>query len=97
LTDKEREDREASVIDELLRELDELRELDRRRSAHAPGSASHEAATVEVDARSRRLMDRFRDLRERDAKAAALDPDSILMRPLDMRRVDVRERRALLN
>jgi hypothetical protein len=50
------------VIRQLLKELDELRELDRQRNAHAPGSAAHDAASVEVDLRSRRLMNRFRDL-----------------------------------
>jgi hypothetical protein len=50
------------AADALLRELDELRELDRRRHAHAPGSPGYDAATSDLDARSRRLMDRFRDL-----------------------------------
>ena len=64
LTHKENEGRDTAAIYELLEELAELRELDRRRQAHAPGSAAHDAATLEVDLRSRRLMDRFRDLKE---------------------------------
>ena len=52
------------VINELLRDLAELRELDRRRNAQLPGSAAHDAATLEVDLRGRRLMNRFRDLKE---------------------------------
>ena len=63
--------RDAEAIDELLSELAELRELDRRRKAHRPGSAAYDAATLEVDLRSRRVMDRFRDLkarRERDRR-----------------------------
>jgi len=46
LDDRERTGRDANVIEQLLRELDELRELDRRRNAHAPGSAAHDAATL---------------------------------------------------
>jgi hypothetical protein len=56
--------RDTTAIDELLRELAELRELDRRRQAHAPGSPAHAEATVEVDLRGRRLMDRFRDFEQ---------------------------------
>jgi hypothetical protein len=59
--------RDASAINELLKELAELRELDRRRQAHTPGSAAYDAATLEVDLRGRRLMDRFRDLEQRRA------------------------------
>jgi hypothetical protein len=55
-------------VDELLKELDELRELDRRRHAHAPGSPDHDAASDELDTRTRRLMDRFRDLRRRETR-----------------------------
>ena len=76
--------RDAFVIDELLRELAELRELDRRRNVHAPGSPAHDAATLEVDLRSRRLMDRFRDLRERRLGAGAR-PGADWTRPLDAR------------
>jgi hypothetical protein len=65
LADTEHRGRDASAIDELLKELAELRELDRRRQAHAPGSAAYDAATLEVDLRGRRLMDRFRDLEHR--------------------------------
>lgn len=59
--------RDAAAINELLKDLAELRELDRRRQAHAPGSAAYAAATLEVDLRGRRLMDRFRDLEQRRA------------------------------
>ena len=62
---QESQGRDASSIDRLLRELAELRELDRRRQAHAPGSVAHDAASLEVDLRSRRLMDAFRDLQRR--------------------------------
>jgi hypothetical protein len=61
LAKSERLDRDPVAVEELLRELAELRELDRRRQTHAPGSSSREAASLEVDARSRRVMDHFRD------------------------------------
>ena len=89
LDDREHKGRDAIVIDELLRELDELRELDRRRNAHAPGSAAHDAATLEVDLRTRRVMDKFRDLKERRSIEAGrrtvgwtrpVDPGSTLRR-----------------
>jgi hypothetical protein len=54
-------ERNPPATDDLLRELTELRELDRRRNTYAPGSASHDRATAEVDDRTQRLMDRFRD------------------------------------
>ena len=75
---------DAIVINELLHELDELRELDRRRNAHAPGSAAHDAATLAVDLATRRLMDRFRDLEERRAGTATPD-GADWTRPLDAR------------
>jgi len=96
LTDKESNGREPIVIDELLRELGELRELDRRRNAHAPGSAAHDAATLEVDLRSRRLMDRFRDLTERRPRAIQ-QSDGDWTRPLDARHALRGHRGALLN
>jgi hypothetical protein len=65
LASREQEGRETSAIDELLKELAELRELDRRRQAHAPGSPAHDVASLEVDLRGRRLMDRFRDYEHR--------------------------------
>ena len=65
MPDGEHKGRESITVEDLLRELAELRELDRRRNAHAPGSAAHDAATVEVDLRTRRVMDRFRDLKDR--------------------------------
>ena len=37
--------RDGLSIDELLEELAELRELDRRRSAHAPGSSDHDSVS----------------------------------------------------
>jgi hypothetical protein len=80
----ENEGRDARAIEELLRELSELRELDQKRHAQAPGSAAHDAATLAVDLKSRRLFDRFRDLklrRLRRSKATDLD---------DTRRVDAR-------
>jgi hypothetical protein len=76
--------RNTNAIDDLLKELAELRELDRRRQAHVPGSAAHDAATLEVDLRSRRLMDRFRDLkqgRDRPLEAGAVEGT----KPLDAR------------
>jgi hypothetical protein len=63
LDDRRHRGRAAIVIDRLLKELDELRELDRRRNALSPGSAAHDAATLEVDLRTSRVMDRFRDLK----------------------------------
>jgi len=65
LTNRKNGSRDSNAIGELLEELAELRELDRRRQAHVPGSAAYDAATLEVDLRSRRLMDRFRDLKRR--------------------------------
>jgi hypothetical protein len=67
LADTEHRGRDAAAINELLKELAELRELDRRRQDHVPGSAAYDAATLEVDLRGRRLMDRFRDLEQRRA------------------------------
>ena len=68
---QESQGRDANLIDRLLKQLAELRELDRRRLAHAPGSAAHDAATLEVDLRSRRLMDAFRDLQRRRTRHVA--------------------------
>jgi hypothetical protein len=92
----EHKGRETIVIEQLLRELDELRELDRRRNAHAPGSAAHDAATLEVDLRSRRLMDRFRDLKERQSATAPLPPVD-WTRPVEPRDDVARSRGSLLN
>lgn len=80
--------RDAEAIDELLSELAELRELDRRRKAHRPGSAAYDAATLEVDLRSRRVMDRFRDLKARRERDYAHDrrdyaPDLRVTRRID--------------
>jgi hypothetical protein len=96
LTDKEHKGRDAIVIEQLLHELDELRELDRRRNAHAPGSAAHDAATLELDLRSRRLMDRFRDLREGRA-TAPVQRGADWTRPLDVRGRLNEHRGSLLN
>ena len=71
------------AIEGLIRELNELKELDRLRNAHAPGSAAHDAATLEVDLRSQRLMDRFRDLKERRNRDPAAERR--LTRPVDVR------------
>jgi hypothetical protein len=95
LADKEHKGRDTTVIEQLLHELDELRELDQQRNAHAPGSAAHDAATLEVDLRSRRLMDRFRDLKQRRKHDAARVDD--LTRPMRARRHLPRGRSALLN
>jgi hypothetical protein len=78
LADTEHRGRDAAAINELLKELAELRELDRRRQDHVPGSAAYDAATLEVDLRGRRLMDRFRDFEQRRAggqgsRAGSLD------------------------
>ena len=96
LTDERHAGRDAIVIAQLLRELDELRELDRRRNAHAPGSAAHDAATLEVDLRTRRLMDRFRDLKGRSSDAVDTRGGD-WTRPLDVRHDLVRNRDSLLN
>ena len=95
MSDEEHRGRDDIVIEELIRELDELRELDRRRNAHAPGSAAHDAAALDVDLRSRRLMDRFRDLKERRSRVAA--PADDRTRPVDVRGVLRRQGSALLN
>ena len=95
LTGKEHKGRDAIVIDQLLHELDELRELDRRRNAHARGSAAHDAAMLEIDLRSRRLMDRFRDLKDRPTRDSP--PNDDRTRPIDVKgRLD-RRGPALLN
>jgi hypothetical protein len=47
---------------DLLAELAELRDLDRTRNAQPPGSAEHEAASAAVDALSKRVMNRSRDV-----------------------------------
>ena len=52
---------DTSVLN-LLAELARLRELDRRRHAHKPGTAADAAAIAEVEAQNRRVMDRFRDM-----------------------------------
>jgi hypothetical protein len=96
LTNKERKGRDSVVIEELLRELDELRELDRRRNAHAPGSAAHDAATLEVDLRSRRLMDRFRDYRQRREYVVG-SQGTEGTRPLDVRGRLLQNRASMLN
>jgi hypothetical protein len=70
---RQNDGRDKRAIDDLIKELAELRELDQRRQTHVPGSAAHDAATLEVDLRSRRLMDQFRDLkrgRDRPLEAA---------------------------
>jgi hypothetical protein len=96
VTRQENEGRHTNAIDELLEELAELRELDRRRQAHAPGSVGHDAATLEVDLRSRRLMDRFRDLKEhRDLGLEARAVEGT--KPLDAHRSVERQGRAHLN
>ena len=73
MRDGQHKGRESITVEDLLRELAELRELDRRRNAHAPGSAAHEAATLEVDLRTKSVMDRFRDLKERRLREPARD------------------------
>ena len=88
--------RNTKAIDDLLKELTELRELDQRRQAHVPGSAAHDAATLEVDLRSRRLMDRFRDLkqgRDRPLEARAVEGT----KPLDARQSVERHEGSRLN
>ena len=87
---QESQGRDANLIEQLLKKLAELRELDRRRQAHAPGSAAHDAATLEVDLRSRRLMDAFRDLQRRRTKrlrASTVDGALHDTRPIDARRL----------
>jgi hypothetical protein len=71
---RENEAREQRAVDKLLRELNELRELDRQRHAHVPGSAAFDAATLEVDIKSRRLFDRFRSLKQRRARRVVRSP-----------------------
>jgi hypothetical protein len=90
---QEHERRDTHAYDDLLGELAELRELDRRRQAQAPGSPAHDAATLEVDLRSRRLMDRFRDLPPRVARVA--DVDGLV--PLDAAQALARDGRSRLN
>jgi hypothetical protein len=103
LADKEHRGRDAAAINELLKELAELRELDRRRQDHVPGSAAHDAAMLEVDLRGRRLMDRFRDFEQRraarlDGRAGSLDGlDLDGTRRLDARQVVDGDQRSRLN
>ena len=57
----DRHERENDVaVLSLLAELAHLRELDRRRHSHKPGTAADAAAIAEVDAQNRRVMDLFR-------------------------------------
>ena len=63
MTHESGEGRDAMSIDGLLEELTELRELDPRRNTHAPGSQAHDRITRELEDRTRRLMDRFRDIK----------------------------------
>ena len=98
----ENEGRDTEAINDLLKELAELRELDRRRQAHAPGSAAHDAATLEVDLRSRRVMDRFRGLKARRDTEAREDRRSEAplvegTKPLDVRQSVERHEGARLN
>ena len=76
---------DTNAISELLEELAELRELDRLRQAHVPGSAAYDAATLEVDLRSRRLMDRFRDLKQGRGRRVEAVPAVEGTKPLDAR------------
>ena len=96
LTNRKHGSRDTNVISDLLEELAELRELDRLRQAHVPGSAAYDAATLEVDLRSQRLMDRFRDLkqrRDRRLEAQVLEGTA----PLDARLSVERYRGSRLN
>ena len=103
MSDAEQRGRDAAAINELLEELTDLRELDRRRHDHVPGSAAHDAATLEVDLSSRRLMNRFRDFEQRRAgrmdapggRLDALDIDGT--RHLDAHQLADREEGSRLN
>ena len=59
---QERKGRTKRWTDALLAELAELRELDRRRHAEGPASEAETGADDQIDRRTLRLMDRFRDL-----------------------------------
>jgi hypothetical protein len=96
LTNRKSGSRDTNAISDLLEELAELRELDRLRQAHVPGSAAYDVATLEVDLRSRRLMDRFRDLKQRrDRRLEAQAVDGT--RPLEARESVERYRGPRLN
>ncbi|HEV8516110.1 MAG TPA: hypothetical protein VGQ47_00560, partial [Candidatus Limnocylindrales bacterium] len=58
--------REAPANEALLGELAELRELERRRRVEHPAPEVDQVADDEIDRRTRRLMDRFRDLAGHD-------------------------------
>jgi hypothetical protein len=64
---QERKGRTKRWTDALLAELAELRELDRRRHAE-PASAAETDVDDQIDRRTRRLMDRFRDLAGRSSE-----------------------------
>lgn len=68
-------ERNSLAAEGLLRELAELRDLDEQRHAHAPGSEAYQAAAAEVEARSRRLMNRLRDGTWREAAERAAKPE----------------------
>ena len=93
---QESQGHKASLVDRLLKQLAELRELDRRRLAHAPGSAAHDAATLEVDLRSRRLMDAFRDLQRRRTRQVVAR-DLAETQPIDPRAYGARAGGSRLN
>jgi hypothetical protein len=71
----EEEGRDPYRVDELLRRLNELRELDRERQSHAPGSPAFEAASDEVTRRSGELMNDFHEAARRERPRRMRVPD----------------------
>jgi hypothetical protein len=65
LTNERVEERDGAAVRDLLKDLANLRELDRRLAVLTPGSDAYDAATAACDALSTHVMDRFRDERAR--------------------------------
>jgi hypothetical protein len=61
VTNERVEERDEAAITDLLTDLANLRELDRRRAVLTPGSEAYDAATSAVDVLSAQVMNRFRD------------------------------------
>jgi hypothetical protein len=68
LTNGETDRKDADGTRELVAELAQLRDLDRLRNAHPPGTPEHDAESKAVEALSQRVMNHFRDDRWRQPR-----------------------------
>ena len=62
--------RDSNRIDDLLKALAELRELDQKRQAHAPGSSDYDTVSTMIDQRTQQVMDQFRGLAARPQRSS---------------------------